>query len=508
MTKQVIESILAPIRALIMKSRPAYKDYLGEEIVEEKKVLVSGEFGSIIESDATVNPGETYLVTIDGIEQEMVAQDMSFDLLFTEDPPSYLYGFAGIDYNNIIYVGGDSVFGYFSRYGGKTVSLFRNGTLLADGGVMEKMNELPSLCEASLTLRDDTFTGYVEEDTYTVKIGDEEPIRVELDGDYQLFSPEVFNPNFTISFYDGKCESWVNDNIYSTFSIAQKVQTTKKKYDIKLLPEELLPESCATKSEIASKNNPVFTGSFSQNRRPNTTIGDYSHAEGSNTTASGDYSHAEGSSTTASGDYSHAEGSSTTASGYVSHAEGRNTTARGYISHAEGYWTIASSGYSHAEGNSTTASGYVSHAEGSMATASGDYSHAEGSNTTASGYYSHAEGYWTIAQGFSQHVQGRYNIPQGDSKIPRPSDYLHIVGNGSSDTSRSNCHTLDRSGNAWFAGDVYVGSTSGKDKDDGSKKLATEEYVDSKLTLISPNGKKFKITVDDTGAISATEVTT
>ena len=494
MTKQVIESILAPIRALIMKSRPAYKDYLGEEIVEEKKVLVSGEFGSIIESDATVNPGETYLVTIDGVEQEMVAQDMSFGSLFTGDPPSYAYGFADVDYNNTIYVGGDSVFGYFSRYGGKTVSLFRNGTLLADGGVMEKMNELPSLCEASLTLRDDTFTGYVEEDTYTVKIGDEEPIRVELSGDNQLFSPEVFNQKFAISFYDGKCGSSVNDNIYSTFSIAQKVQTTKKKYDIKLLPEELLPERYATKSETASKNNPVFTGSFSQNRRPNTTIGDYSHAEGSMATASGDYSHAEG--------------NSTTASGYVSHAEGRNTTARGYVSHAEGYWTIASSDYSHAEGNSTTASGYVSHAEGSMATASGNHSHAEGSNTTASGDYSHAEGYWTIAQGLSQHVQGRYNIPQGDSKIPRPSDYLHIVGNGSSDTSRSNCHTLDRSGNAWFAGDVYVGSTSGKDKDNGSKKLATKEYVDSKLTLISPNGKKFKITVDDTGAISATEVTT
>ena len=452
MTKQVIESILAPIRALIMKSRPAYKDYLGEEIVEEKKVLVSGKFGSIIESDATVNPGETYLVTFDGVEQEMVAQDMSFDSLFTGDPPSYLYGFADVDYNNLFYVDGDGVFGYFSRYGGKTVSLFRNGTLLADGGVMEKMNELPSLCEASLTLRDDTFTGYVKEDTYTVKIGDEEPIEMEFSSDYQLFSPECFNQKFAISFYDGLCNSGVNDNIYSTFSIAQKVQTTKKKYDIKLLPEELLPESCATKSETASKNDPVFTGSFSQNRRPNTTIGDYSHAEGRNTTASGDYSHAEG--------------SDTTASGYISHAEGDLTTASGYISRAEGY------------------------------------------RTSANGDYSHAEGYWTIAQGHSQHVQGRYNIPQGDSKITRPSDYVHIVGNGSSDTSRSNCHTLDRSGNAWFAGDVYVGSTSGKDKDDGSKKLATEEYVDSKLTLISPNGKKFKITVDDTGAISATEVTT
>jgi hypothetical protein len=32
-------------------------------------------------------------------------------------------------------------------------------------------------------------------------------------------------------------------------------------------------------------------------------------------------------------------------------------------------------------------------------------------------------------------------------------------------------------GNAWFAGEVYVGSTSGINKDTGSKKLATEEFV-------------------------------
>lgn len=58
--------------------------------------------------------------------------------------------------------------------------------------------------------------------------------------------------------------------------------------------------------------------------------------------ASGDYSHAEGYNTTARGDYSHAEGFYTTASGYYSHAEGRYTTASGVSSHAEGYFTTAS----------------------------------------------------------------------------------------------------------------------------------------------------------------------
>lgn len=77
MTKQIIESLLTPIRAMIMRSRPAYKDYLGEETVEETRVLVSGTFGEDIDSSVTFTEGETYLVNVDGVEQEMAAQDVS-----------------------------------------------------------------------------------------------------------------------------------------------------------------------------------------------------------------------------------------------------------------------------------------------------------------------------------------------------------------------------------------------------------------------------------------------
>jgi hypothetical protein len=92
----------------------------------------------------------------------------------------------------------------------------------------------------------------------------------------------------------------------------------------------------------------------------------------------------------------------------------------------------------------------------------GPYAQAFGENTTASGVSSHAEGYGTTASGDNQHVQGKNNIIDTTS--------AHIVGNGSP-SKRSNAHTLDWSGNAWFAGDVYTGSTSGTNKDDGSVKL-------------------------------------
>ena len=51
------------------------------------------------------------------------------------------------------------------------------------------------------------------------------------------------------------------------------------------------------------------------------------------------------------------------------------------------------------------------------------------------------------------------------------------IGNGTYENQRSNAHTVDWDGNAWYSGDVYVGSTSGTNKDAGSKKLATEEFV-------------------------------
>ena len=211
-------------------------------------------------------------------------------------------------------------------------------------------------------------------------------------------------------------------------------------------------------ASVTAGNGAEIFNSYSSNKAS----GNYSHAEGYNTTASEVCSHAEGSDTIASGKASHAEGINTTASGQASHAEGysdnkasdiitasnsneeiiaawgnnkftlangqmshasgrnclalgnyshaegENTTALGSHSHAEGYNTTASGYYSHAEGYNTTASGYHSHAEGENTTASEDYSHAEGSGTIASGKASHAEGINTTALGY-QHAQGHYN---------------------------------------------------------------------------------------------------
>ena len=131
-------------------------------------------------------------------------------------------------------------------------------------------------------------------------------------------------------------------------------------------------------------------------------------------------------------------------------------TASGNKSVALGDSTIASGIDSFATGYATEASGDYSHAEGKYTKAQGERSHTEGANTIAKQFASHAEGDNTIASRRCQHVQGRFNIEDGglDKDYGK---YAHIVGNGTSNSDRSNAHTLDWDGNAWFLGDVSVG---------------------------------------------------
>lgn len=238
-------------------------------------------------------------------------------------------------------------------------------------------------------------------------------------------------------------------------------------------------------AEFIDPHNIVGTGSVSINRSAGSNIGSYSatfgfaceatasgaFAEGFSTKASGAQSHAEGRNSKATGQYAHAEGYQTEAA-ISGHAEGLNSKALGAPSHAEGSATVSSGNYSHAEGSGSTASGNYSHAEGAESNALGSASHAEGFSATATGNYSHAEGFNTNAVGEYSHAEGKYNISTSDMNT-----IAHVVGNGTSGTKKSNAYTLDWSGNGWYAGDVYVGSTSGTNKDAGSKKLATEEFV-------------------------------
>ena len=162
------------------------------------------------------------------------------------------------------------------------------------------------------------------------------------------------------------------------------------------------------------------------------------------------------------------------------------TRVTSYASHAEGSYTKMPDGST----RYGTASGYASHIEGGGSYAQGSCSHAEGLATTAKGNYSHSEGRYTIASSNNQHVEGCANIEDAAS------EYIHIAGNGDFGAP-SNAHTLDWDGNAWFSGDVYVGSTSGINKDAGSKKLATEEYVETEVASLVGSAPETLNTIEE-----------
>jgi len=172
-------------------------------------------------------------------------------------------------------------------------------------------------------------------------------------------------------------------------------------------------------------------------------------------TASGLNSFAFGNNVTSLGNNSFSQGFGTISSGASSHAEGRATTSIGDFSHAEGFGTQSIGGYSHSEGEVTISIGLGSHAEGENTTSVGSGSHAEGSGTTTYGNFSHSEGLGTITNGDYQHTQGQFNFTSSTQSA-------FIIGNGTSDSNRSNL--VFAAGNQFdIYGDLLVTGTTSAD---------------------------------------------
>lgn len=274
-----------------------------------------------------------------------------------------------------------------------------------------------------------------------------------------------------------------------------------------------------TYSHAEGYNNEISKHYSHAEGRDNNVSGSRSHAEGTNNFVCGDNSHAEGCNneinnvidktdgkTTITTQYAHAEGSNNKIFASWSHVEGFKNNIYDKYSHAEGERNNVYSKYAHAEGllntievdesdptkaadaahvegssNRVLGAAYSGHAEGSCNEVGGVTAHVEGSDCAAYGNFSHAEGLGTMVTGRASHVQGRYNYIDSDGNS---GNYAHIVGNGD-ENKRSNAHTLDWNGNAWFAGNVAS---------------------DTGIILVSPNKTKFIITVNDDGQLITTKL--
>lgn len=257
---------------------------------------------------------------------------------------------------------------------------------------------------------------------------------------------------------------------------------------------KLLSDCWDSINKKMSKTNPTGSGAFSMNRKANTTVGSYSHAEGYSTTASGRCSHAEGSSTTAAGKHSHAEGTETFAANKAQHVEGEYNIAEKLCSTSTetGKYTISCNG-------SFYYSATYSIDENTQRIKLNNPSYVTVTSTNwrtkiSSKYFCTTNGYTTYIYkaASSSDLNGTYSSKNStykfDSSISRigvksltdtRGEYAHIVGNGTADTVRSNAHTLDWEGNAWYAGNVYVNSASGTNMDEGSVRLARVDEIPS-----------------------------
>lgn len=130
-------------------------------------------------------------------------------------------------------------------------------------------------------------------------------------------------------------------------------------------------------------------------------------------------------------------------------------------------------------GDRTQANSNYSIAMGSLAQANASAAISLGRETRANGFYSVALGEGAIALGQGSVAAGRWNVENPTGEL------LYILGNGESANSRSNAHTIDEDGTAWFQGDIYVGSTSGTNKDEGSVKLAKTNEIPTNLSQLN-----------------------
>ena len=141
------------------------------------------------------------------------------------------------------------------------------------------------------------------------------------------------------------------------------------------------------------------------------------------------------------GPYSYAAGIGLIASGSTSCAIGEYNSAFGRTSYASGYNSSANGDYSHADGYYARAIGKHSYAIGNETTAEGLSTYVEGANTSARGQYTHAQNLGTRAYGVGQTAIGKYN------KQDTSGTQAFIIGNGTSNSARSNAFTVDWDGN-------------------------------------------------------------
>ena len=239
-------------------------------------------------------------------------------------------------------------------------------------------------------------------------------------------------------------------------------------------------------------------------------LGYNSKANGANAIALGVNADSSGASSTAVGPLSTASGSTSFAFGFYCTASGEDSTASGNNATASGQGSTASGVYSIASGSRSIASGQLAKSTGFYAIASGQGAIANGYNSVASGASSITNGECSISGGFNtvtnsygETALGLFNTSSaGNLYSQQPLDKLFSVGNGSSETSRTNAISVLKNGQTtltnkeWKANVAPTSSNSngealvveGNTRLQGDTQVLGNTQLMGKVTIAQPQG--------------------
>ena len=195
---------------------------------------------------------------------------------------------------------------------------------------------------------------------------------------------------------------------------------------------------------VAPTASPIFTGSITLGtRNPDGTTG-------SNSIACGWY-------TIASESCATAIGSRATATAQEAFAMGNYTEAKGWASQAFGHYTKTSSWFALVNGTYNVEDDYSNWSAYSQGV-----SYPLGTKVLIT--YAYDDGAGNISYVTNPKVcivansSTSYDDEEWETyKFHRSYNYAHIIGNGTADDARSNAYALDWEGNAYYAGNIYVG---------------------------------------------------
>lgn len=298
----------------------------------------------------------------------------------------------------------------------------------------------------------------------------------------------------TVDFYDG-------NHVFGTPSMAGEhtFEICEPGMEVVEIPERFIPKD-ATKMNTVDPNG---SGSFSMNRKPDSVVGYRSYAEGNNTSALGSYSHAEGNNTIARGDSAHVSGAYNI--DYLYFKKRTILSVQETIGKMSNIYWAKEYTFDNKTGVYTLVEGHVYEWFYDVRD-NNTIRYAIVGGVSSTTMYERTGGIYMTASGSNVGFYAGGTEYTRTSAMGTRIGYSTIVGNGTSDTDRSNAYTLDWSGIPWTQGRPQFG---GNAQDEGSQTVMANG--DKELILTSSTAdstKKFKITVDDSGILTVTDVAT